>query len=150
MLVGSLALASVAMATELLGTVRKVDDKDKSFTMLCSKGTVTVEAADASVRDHGKFAKWDVVKKGAKVRVTGTLKGTKMKATMVNVDPAIDSGDKKDDTSHKDDKSHKSKKDDESSTKKKSTSKKDDDSSTKKKKKSSKKDEEPSTKKKAA
>lgn len=67
----------------------------KTFTLSITKGTYTVDASKARIRDHGKFAKIDVIKPGAKVTVVGTLSGSSLTATSVTTNSAAKKGTEK-------------------------------------------------------
>lgn len=49
------------------------------------KGPVTVDASSAKFRNHGKFASATSLRGGAFVQATGTMSGTTLKATEVNI-----------------------------------------------------------------
>lgn len=73
-----------AKPTSVTGPV-KGSVNGKKFTIGRRGGPVDVDATGATVRDNGKFASLNSVKGGTMVTVTGTMDGTILKATEVNI-----------------------------------------------------------------
>ena len=57
----------------------------KTFTIGRKGGPVTVDASKAKVRQNGKFASFDLIKGGTMVTAKGTMDGTTLKASEVEV-----------------------------------------------------------------
>src|SRR5947209_18287800 len=58
-----------------------------TFVVASRGATTTVDASKAKIRVNGKFAKWDAVKSGTQATVMGTMQGTTLMATDVNLHP---------------------------------------------------------------
>src|SRR2546421_4238559 len=59
----------------------------KTVVLAARGGTTTVDASNAKIRVNGKFGSWDAVKAGTQATVMGTMQGTTMMATDVNLHP---------------------------------------------------------------
>jgi len=59
----------------------------KTFVLASRGATTTVDASKAKIRVNGTFAGWDVVKSGTQATAIGTMQGTTLMATDVNLHP---------------------------------------------------------------
>ncbi len=59
----------------------------KTFVLAGKKGTTTVDASHAKIRERGKFTTIAAVKSGTVANAKGTMDGTTLKATDVNLFP---------------------------------------------------------------
>jgi hypothetical protein len=59
----------------------------KTFVLASKKGATTVDASAAKIRERGKFTTIDAVKSGTVANAKGTMDGTTLKATDVNLFP---------------------------------------------------------------
>jgi len=73
-----------AKHTSITGPV-KGQPAGKTFVIATRKGTTTVDATGAKVRNKGKFASFDLIKGGTMVTAKGTLQGDTLKAEEVEV-----------------------------------------------------------------
>jgi hypothetical protein len=77
--------APVAGTMKVTGPVKGAPTGTTFIIATPRKGPVTVDASGAKFRHNGKFASMSMLKGGAFVQATGTMSGTTLKATEVNI-----------------------------------------------------------------